>query len=240
MYSNIIHSINFLALLLQQRLDIFFARTEATSITYLKPQLEDDGSLLYKLMSREDISTEEKIIFLIAFVPHVQPNFFDNDIQQYLPQGGDFTEIGGVKGVNQRSMLPTGETAQFILAGSNIENRLLIQHYLLGSSAFFKEGILQLEKVKDGEPLMSGKIMLSEEYVLPLLSDKETEIKFSADFPAKKITTKMNWDDAVLNDATLTPINDIMLWMQYNDAMMDDEVMKRKIKPGYRVLFYGP
>ena len=104
MYSNIIHSINFLALLLQQRLDIFFARTEATSITYLKPQLEDDSSLLYKLMTREDVSTEEKIIFLIAFVPHIQPNFFDNTIQQYLPQGGDFTEIGGVKG--QRARVP--------------------------------------------------------------------------------------------------------------------------------------
>ena len=87
---------------------------------------------------------------------------------------------------------------------------------------------------------MSGRIILNEDYLLPLLTNKETEIKFGSDFPAKKISTKMNWDDAVLNDATLNQINDIMIWMQYNEKLLEDEVMKRKIKPGYRVLFYGP
>jgi SpoVK/Ycf46/Vps4 family AAA+-type ATPase len=28
--------------------------------------------------------------------------------------------------------------------------------------------------------------------------------------------------------------------MQYNEKLLEDEVMKRKIKPGYRVLFFGP
>ncbi|HEX5153061.1 MAG TPA: ATP-binding protein [Parafilimonas sp.] len=239
-YSNIIASLNFLANLLQQRLDIFFGRSEETVITYPQLELNNDDSLLFKLFSREDLSIEEKTSFLIAFVPHIQPNFFDNIIQQYLPHGGDFTEIGGVKGSNQRSMLPTGETAQFILAGSNVEQRLNIQHHLLGGSHLIKEDIIELEKVKDGEPLMSGRIILNEDYLLPLLTNKETEIKFGSDFPAKKITTKMNWDDAVLNDATLSQINDIMIWMQYNEKLLEDEVMKRKIKPGYRVLFFGP
>jgi len=239
-YSNIIKSLNFLANLLQQRLDIFFGRSETTVIIYPQLELNNDDSLLFKLFSREDLSIEEKTSFLIAFVPHVQPNFFDNIIQQYLPHGGDFTEIGGVKGSNQRSMLPTGETAQFILSGSNIEQRLTIQHHLLGGSNLIKEDILELEKVKDGEPLMSGRIILNEDYLLPLLTNEETEIKFGSDFPAKKISTKMNWDDAVLNNATLSQINDIMIWMQYNEKLLEDEVMKRKIKPGYRVLFFGP
>jgi DNA polymerase III delta prime subunit len=240
MYSNIIQLINFLTFLLQQRLDIFFGKSEAKAIAYPQPELKNDDSFLYNLFSRTDISIEEKIIFLIAFVPHVQPNFFDNIIQQYLPHGGDFAEIGGVKGLNQRSMLPTGETAQFVLAGNSIENRLKIQHYLLGGSSLIKEGFLYLEKVKDGEPLMSGRIILSEEYLIPSLTDKEAEMKFGTDFPAKKITTKMKWEDAVLNDGTISHINDIMIWMQYNEVMMKDEVMQRKIKPGYRVLFYGP
>ncbi len=171
-------------------------------MAYPQPELKNDDSFLYNLFSRTDISIEEKIIFLIAFVPHVQPNFFDNIIQQYLPHGGDFAEIGGVKGLNQRSMLPTGETAQFVLAGNSIENRLKIQHYLLGGSSLIKEGFLYLEKVKDGEPLMSGRIILSEEYLIPSLTDKEAEMKFGTDFPAKKITTKMKWEDAVLNDGT--------------------------------------
>lgn len=239
-YSNIIASINFLAALLQQRLDIFFGKSDAAAISYPQLELQTDGSLLYTLLKREDVSTEEKAIFLIALIPHVQPNFFDNIIQQYLPQGGDFAEIGGIKGANQRSMLPTGETAQFILAGSKIESRLNIQCYLLGGSVLIKEGILELEKVKEGEPLMSGRIILTEEYLTLLLTNKETEIKFGSDFPAKKIYTKMNWEDAVLNDVTVNQINDIIIWVQHNDKLLEDEIMKRKIKPGYRVLFYGP
>ncbi|HEY2727116.1 MAG TPA: ATP-binding protein [Parafilimonas sp.] len=240
MYSNIITSINYLANILQQRLDIFFGRSEVTTITYPQIELNNDDSVLYQLFKREDLSIEEKIIFVIAFVPHVQPNFFDNIIQQYLPQGGDFAEIGGVKGANQRSMLPTGETAQFILAGNNIENRLNIQHHLLGGSNLIKENIIELEKVKDGEPLMSGRIILTEDYLTSLLTNKETEIRFGSDFPAKKITTQMKWEDAVLNDTTVNQVNDIMTWLKYNDTLLKDDVMKRKIKPGYRVLFYGP
>jgi AAA+ superfamily predicted ATPase len=239
-YSNIIALINYLVSLLQQRLDIFFRKSEATTIISPQLQLNNDDGLLYKLFVRQDISTEEKVIFLIAFAPHIQPNFFDNIIQQYLPQGGDFTEIGGVKGSNQRSMLPTGETAQFILAGNNIEQRLNIQHHLLGESNLVKESIIELEKVKEGEPLMSGRIILNEDYLIQILTNKETEIKFGSDFPAKKISTKMNWDDAVLNGVTANQITDIMMWMQHNEKLMEDDVMKRKIKPGYRVLFYGP
>lgn len=238
-YSNIIYTINYLAVLLQQRLDIFFGRSEA-AFTYHKPELINDESAFYNLLSRTDISTEEKIIFLIAFVPHIQPNFFDNIIQQYLPQGGDFAEIGGVKGSNQRSMLPTGETAQFILAGSYIENRLQVQQYLSGESRLLKDNILQLEKVKEGEPFMSGRIILSEDYLVELLTNKKPEIKFSSDFPAKKITTKMTWEDAVLNSATLTQINEIDVWVEHNKTMMEDDILKRKVKPGFKALFYGP
>jgi len=50
----------------------------------------------------------------------------------------------------------------------------------------------------------------------------------------------MQWEDAVLNNTTSSQINDIMIWMQHNAKLLEDEVMKRKIKPGYRVLFYGP
>lgn len=238
--SNISYALDYLGNIFQQRLDIYFNRGESLKFNYQYFQPVNDGSELYKLLSRQDLKLKEKILFLIAFVPHLQPVFFDHIIQQYLPAGGDFAEIGGVKGINQRSMLPTGETAQFILAGNDVENRLKIQRYLLGDSLLIKEGLLQMEKVKEGEPLMSGKLILNEEFLIPFLTDIEFELRFGSEFPAKKITTKMTWEDAVLNETTLNQINDITIWMQYNDKLMEDEVMKRKIKPGYRVLFYGP
>ncbi len=169
----------------------------------------------------------------------MQPDFYESIIQQALPQGGDFPQFGGVRGSNHRGLLPTGETAQFIIAGNNLERRITIQNLLLNESKLMKENIIELESVKEGEPLMSGRLLLSEEWLHKLLMNNETSPKFSSAFPAKQLLTPMNWDDLVLPVFTLDQINDITIWLQHNNAILNDEVLKRKIKPGYRVLFYG-
>ncbi len=237
--TNILNAVNFLATVLQQRLDIFFGKRDAAALIYPQMELCNDGFLLYKLFSGGDLSIEEKAIFLIAFVPHLQPNFFDNIIQQYLPHGGDFAEIGGAKSGNHRGMQPTGETAQFILAGDDLLKRIAIQQLAI-EGRLAKEAIISLEPVREGEPLMSGRLMLEQEVVDKILFGKETSVRFSADFPARRVTTNMDWDDLVLNSHTLNQIGDIMIWLQHNATIMQDEVLQRKIKPGYRVLFYGP
>jgi hypothetical protein len=183
---------------------------------------------------------DEWVILLLALVPHVRPDFFEGIIREHLPSGGDFSEFGGVKATNHRSMLPTGETAQFILAGTNVEERLRMHYYFSEEHFFFKENILWLEPVKEGEPVMSGRIIMAQDAVDKLLLHKETLPRFGVDFPAKRITTEMNWDDVVLNAQTAEQVKDIGVWMQHHTLLQQDENLKRKVKPGYRVLFYGP
>jgi hypothetical protein len=137
-------------------------------------------------------------------------------------------------------MLPTGETAQFILAGDDVTKRLSVQKMLQSESLLTKENVLWLEDVKEGEPVMSGRLVVSQEWINKLLTGEEISPKFSPEFPAKKITTAMEWDDLVLNNYTLGQINDIQIWMKHNNLILQDEVLGKKIKPGYRVLFYGP
>ena len=82
------------------------------------------------------INTDEWIVLMLSLVPHIHPNFFESIIAEHLPNGGDFAEFGGVKGSNHRSLLPTGETVQFILAGKDIEQRLQV-HQLFSEDHFF-------------------------------------------------------------------------------------------------------
>ena len=185
------------------------------------------------------LSDDEKAILLIALMPHLQPDFFESVIQEALPQGGDFPQFGGVRGSNHRGLLPTGETAQFIIAGNDLERRIAIQNVLLNESKLVKENIIELEPLKEGEPVMSGRLLISEEWLHKLLTNNEASPKFSSSFPAKRLLTPMNWDDLVLPVFTLDQINDITIWLQHSEAIMQDDVLKRKIKPGYRVLFYG-
>ncbi len=185
-------------------------------------------------------SINEWIIIMLALVPHVQPNFFDAIIAGILPNGGDFPEFGGVKGTNHRGMLPTGETAQFIIAGTQTDERLMVQSLFDEPHFFYQNDIVWLEAVKEGEPLMSGRIILSPEWVNFLLTGQEIKPRFSPDFPAKLVVTKMDWTDLVLHPFTAEQIEDIKRWVRHHTELEADANLSRKINMGYRVLFYGP
>lgn len=237
---NIVHSLDFLAAVINRRLQLFFNREENLTFEYPPlPQLAYEPFLV-EFLSQRKLIVDEYILLLLAIAPHIQPHLIDGIIHHYLPLGGDFVEIGGVKGTNFRGMLPTGETALFIIAGNDLEKKLNLQKSLFEDSYLVKENILWLEQVKEGEPVMSGRLIISPDWLKQLITGIEASPRFGVDFPAKKITTQMNWDDVVLNEFTLSQIDEIKMWLQYNPTLMEDEVLKRKIKPGYKVLFHGP
>lgn len=188
----------------------------------------------------EEINAEEFTIIMMALAPHILPHFFESAIASYLPNGGDFPEFGGVRGSNHRGMLPTGETVQFVLAGRQLEKRLELQQYFTEGHFFYSSNMLWLEPVKEGEPFMSGRMVLASDFVEKILYGKETAPRFGLDFPARRITTQMSWEDVVLNEQTAEQIKDINTWMQHHDVLKEDANLKNKIKPGYRVLFHGP
>lgn len=187
-----------------------------------------------------ELTANEWLVVMLSLVPHVKPDFFESVILEHFPNGGDFPEFGGVKATNHRGILPTGETAQFILAGTETAVRLQVQELFREEHFFFKQGILWLESMKEGEPVMSGRIILAQEWVDKILFGKESAPRFGIDFPAKQIVTNMIWDDVVLHPRTLQQVKDISIWLEHHHKLMEDENLKRKIKPGYRVLFYGP
>ncbi len=239
-YQNIIRSLEFLREIISRRLKTFFNKEGDIEFVFPELNIMHDEGPLNNFLLKHNISIEEYIILLLALAPHVLPNYLESIIQEYIPQGGEFIEMGGVKGSNHRGMLPTGETAQFILAGNDFHQRLYIQKLLQGESILIKENVLWLEQLKEGEPLMSGRIIMDDEWLQKILFGTSVSPKFSPDFPASKITTQMVWKDLVLNSYTQNQIDDLLIWLKYNDSLLKDELLGRKIKPGYRILFYGP
>jgi hypothetical protein len=238
---NIIHSLEFLQEVIQRRLTVFF-NSESSRGDFLIPdfKIEPDDAPLNHFLHQHQFNIEEYIILFLALAPHLQPNLLDAVVQKFIPQGGDFPEMGGVKLDNHRCMLPTGETAQFVLAGNSVVDRLRVMHYFSPDHLFHKKSILSLGSVKEGEPRMSGRIILSQEYVEWLTLGKVEAPVFSQDFPAKRLETSMEWEDLVLRPATQAYIDDIKIWLQYHYTLEQDPVISRKLKRGYRVLFYGP
>ncbi|MGR9045189.1 MAG: ATP-binding protein, partial [Gammaproteobacteria bacterium] len=202
-----------------------FKQTEGNELSPLT--LYNRDSWLFGFIEQYEPSQEEFAVLMLAAVPHLHPAFFTKLIAEHLPEGGDFPEFGGVKGSNHRGILPTGETAQFILAGDDLENRLAIQHILSHEHWLARQRIVWLESVPEGEPAMSGRLILNPEIVEWLTLGTVSKPRFSMDFPAEYIETDMVWDDLVLPPGTKRQIREIENWIRYNATVMQEWGMKK-------------
>ena len=215
-----------------------FSKAEEVQVGPLTLWSEESG--LAKFMAIYQPDYQEFVVLMLALISNLRPGFFNKIIAEHLPEGGEFPEFGGVQVASHRGMLPTGETAQCILAGEDIEKRIAVQRMLGSEHWFSKKRILWLEPVREGEPVMSGRLILDPEVVEFLTTGTVSRPRFSIDFPAEHIETEMEWEDLVLHPNTLRQIREIENWIKHSDALLKEWGMKKRIKPGYRVLFYGP
>jgi AAA+ superfamily predicted ATPase len=237
MSPNLSTTLSFLADLTRYRLASFFGKEHQPPQV---PPLEDDDAPITRFIQQRRPSVDEFVTVAAALAPHVIPSFFDDLVAEFLPQGGDFPLIGGVKGTNQRNTLPTGETLTFLLAGNSLARRLEIQR-LFGSQHYFsKEKILYLEDLKPGEPMTGGRLILDQEYVELFTLGYVTPPRMGTGFPAQHITTELEWSDLILNDQTMDQLREVETWLEHNDTLLYDWKMYRKLKPGFRALFHGP
>jgi AAA+ superfamily predicted ATPase len=186
------------------------------------------------------LSAEEIILLWIALVPHIKSDLFDEAIQEMLKDSTDLPALGGVRGKNFRGFLPTGETAIFLLAGENYQRRFQLQQLFEADHLFAKNRILWLEEVPAGEPVTSGKLILSQEYVELFTTGKVTRPHFSSSFPARLIQTELKWDDLILSEEVMSQVKELEQWLLHSDVLMNEWGMKSRLKKGYRVLFHGP
>lgn len=182
----------------------------------------------------------EATLLLIGLAPHVQPDLFDKAIERTLPDSTNFPKIGGVRGKNSRSFLPTGETALFLLGGNDLDARLTVQQLFGAEHTLVQRKIIWLEEVPSGEPALSGKIIMSQDYIDTFTFGKPSPPHFSMNFPAKRIQEHRDWESLVISNELVSQINEIISWLKYNDELMDQWSMRDRLKKGYRALFHGP
>lgn len=223
---------------IRTRFEIEFKKKKVQSFALDPLELKDEK--LVAFIKENNLIQEEIITLLMALVSHVSPEFFNNFISEYLPNGGDFPEFGGVKGKNHRGILPTGETVLYILAGKDIVKRIEIAKMFEEDHLFAHKNVLYIEQVPAGEPKMSGRLIMDEEYVDLFISGNISRPKLSSDFPAQLINTDLEWKDLVLQEKTFEAIREVETWLQYNKQLLESWEMQGKIKPGFRILFYGP
>ncbi|WP_299460157.1 ATP-binding protein [uncultured Microscilla sp.] len=179
----------------------------------------------------------EQIILLLSLAPHLTPELFEG-FRIKDAYGREVLQFGGVKLTkNFKGFLPTGHTAQFLLAGQNLTRRFIVQKILAQAHYFSQKGVLSLGKVSYGEPPLAGQLILSEQYLHLLTTGKPFQPQYSVDFPATLLTTDKTWDDLILRESLQKKVFTVKQWVtHYNEvkAILGNKVMK-----GFRLMMYG-
>lgn len=192
-----------------------------------------------EILSKNNLQVPERIILALALAPHLKPEILDGFFAKNITYDKKFTEFGGVPGSNA-SFIPTGETALFLLAGSDLEKRLSYFPLLSADGKLMKNKIIHLEPVAKDEPFLNSRLMVAEEQVHYCITGEMSRPHFSEAFPAKRVTTALEWADVVLPHHTLEGITDIKDWIEHGDVLLNGTNLGRRLKPGYKSLFYGP
>lgn len=195
---------------------------------------------LTKFFIEHELSEEEILIATLAITPHINAGFLTRIVANLFPTGGELSEFGGFKGKTHRGIIPTGETAIYILGGNDPIARMEVKKLLDGSSRLSEQNIVFLGPVAHGEPFVSGILMVDHETMEMMTTGRPVKPSLNTDFPASLIETGMTWDNLVLNKETLDEVKEIETWLKYNNTILNDWGMKGIIKPGYRVMLYGP
>ncbi|GAA3511865.1 hypothetical protein GCM10022393_26970 [Aquimarina addita] len=227
----------FLAAVIHYRLQTELTEDTPKFPTY-EPEKFDDSSIS-RFIKKTNLPQTETIVLLLALVPHLLPGFLSSILATYFPDGGELPEFGGIKGTHYRGIFPTGETVLYILAGTHIQQRIEVSSIFEAQHVFKKNNIVSLDKPIHGEPAMSGRLVLDEEYLFWITKEKVVHPELSEKFPAQRITTQLEWDDLILDMETMDHIREIETWLHYEKELKTDWDMGKRIKPGYRVMFYG-
>ncbi len=227
---------------LQTRINLYLARDSRwPSIRAIEPpELSQDESIYSTFVQHYEMAFEERLVVLLALAPHIRPQLLDGFFLSNEDLQRGRTEFGGIQGRMHGGFLPTGETALFLVAGSDLERRLLGQHLFDRDHFFALHNIVKLETAPLGEPVLSGQLVLSREIVDFLTRGELRKPDYSQEFPAKLVTSEMEWDELVLASSTVEQLRELHAWIRHSDTLMSSWALGRRLLPGYKSLFYGP
>ncbi|MCH2022164.1 MAG: ATP-binding protein [Saprospiraceae bacterium] len=231
-----------LAEVIKTRMDLRFNQQGKYGSVYDVPipSLKDDMSFYARIIKHCNFGFKERVVLALSIAPHIKPQVLDRFFLKNKMYDRVYTEFGGLKGRYHSGFLPTGETASFLIAGSSIEERIRVVDIFKPENTFFKNNILKLNLNQGHEPLFSSGLELSDEYLSFFTSGNAYKPDFSANFPAKRLSTKLDWTDLVLDPHVLGEVAEISAWLEHQNTIMDDWGLNKQLKKGYRSLFYGP
>lgn len=203
------------------------------------PPLDRAGGAYAESVRALGLSGEERLVLVLALAPYVAPAILDSFLLHNQATGRRFTEFGGVTGQTHAGFLPTAETAMFLLAGDDRRLRIALEPLFGRDRPLVRSGLLLTDHRHPDEPPLSVVLRLSEPGLHQLLRGADYAPVPGPNFPATRLNTPLDWDDLVLDAATMRQVEMIGAWIAHGGTLMQDWGLSQRLKPGFRCLFHG-
>lgn len=194
------------------------------------------GSQLGDYISDKNLVHHEVVILLMALLPRLDPSLLKRIFLEF-PNSTLFDYCSSSD--NGRLFYPTIQAAQYILGGDSISERLKALDYFSSNSVLIKEELIAFQSSSQESAPMNSQINVQQEAFNAMIFGVELLPKMSNDFPAELLHTRRSWSDLILPQITLNELQSIEAWYNSSRILMEDWDMQKKLKPGFRVLFYG-
>lgn len=238
--------LNWLRQVIELRFDLYFT-TEKTpaydSIYALEPPMHEDSDYA-QVVHDLQLGFGERLAIALSLAVHLQPNMLDIFFTRNQTFQRHFTEFGGMVPHDQSGFIPTGDTFIFLFAGNDLAKRIEALALLHQENMLFKHGILELN-VRPDQPMatrQNGLFRLTPEYETRWLHGKDYQPEFSVQFPASRLTPPpLDWEkDLILPRGTKRQLEEIKIWIENKEHLLQEWKVARKLRPGFRALFHGP
>lgn len=203
------------------------------------PAIEGIDSTYSNFIRDNKLDASERILLILSLAPYIKPEILDAFFARNTTYDKKFSEFGGVASAGP-GFIPTGETALFLLAGDSLKDRFVYYRLLTADSLLIRNKIVWVDGLHKSEPHMHGRLSVTDDYAEYFITGHFPKPHFGESFPAKLVTTELEWQDVVHGHQTAEGLMEIRDWIEHGNALLNGIGLGKRLKPGYKSLFYGP
>ncbi|WP_133893375.1 ATP-binding protein [Paraburkholderia sp.] len=234
---------NWLAKLLDAAIRLYFGQPcEVDDIARIDaPDLRDETTWYARIVREHITELDERVTLALALAPCLRPQLLDPLFARNPNLERAFSEFGGTARGTHAGFWPTYETAAFVVGATTaLERRIRLTRLAEPDHPLRRARILHLEPTESAVNWFDAPLRVDPLALSRITLGVEQRPDYSSTFPARRLTTPLEWDDLVLHSGVRDEIDELRAWIEHSRTLLDTWQLDRHIKPGYRSLFYGP
>jgi ATPase family associated with various cellular activities (AAA) len=210
-------------------------KNNAVTVLPPPPDLQFNESHYTKFVTEYKLTAHERLVLILGCCIYLRP-----EILHPLGQDTDIRRLSMIDAGQQKLALsPTIETALFLAAHTNLEERVRVIQIFEPGHIFYRLSVIDTTAAEPGASDFAAVYQTSASWRDLFLYGTYRAPRFSPHFPAHLIETTLGWDDLIVMPSTREKIAEARESIQAQPALKQSWKLGGIIPEGFRLLLHG-